>query len=337
LEALMRGVTNQLVLRLWASFLPLIVMALPVPANAADMMRMTVTGLVSGFGDYFVAADRGYFAEENIDAQILQAGGNTATPALLSGDVQYSTSASIAISAILRGGELRIVYVNNDRVPYQLWTTVPAIQSLADLKGKQVGVETRGDTHELAMRQAFVAANVDPSTVVFTPLANRSAIVASLMTGALAGASMVTDEVERLKSVPNARLLFDLQAIHLIAGGGVFSESLLKENRPLAKRFMRAVIKGHRRGQAVPDDVIASVRKRNASLSSEEIRAAMQAQRPLNTKDGTISPEQQAQEITNRSAVLGIPPEKRRRPEEMFDFSLLKEVNAELDTQGWKP
>ena len=318
-------------------FLPLLALVFAGPAEAADTMKLTVTGLVSGFADYFIAVDRGYFAEENIDAQIIQAGGNTATPALLSGDVQYSTSASIAISAILRGGELKIVYVNNDRVPYQLWTTMPTIQSLADLKGKQVGVETRGDTHELAMRQAFTSAGIDPGTVVFTPLSNRSAIVASLMSGGLAAASMVTDEVERLKSVPNARLLYDLQQIHLIAGGGVFAERLLKENRPLAKRFMRAVVKGHRRGQAVPDDVVASVRKRNPSLSVEDIRGAMRAQRPLNTKDGTISPELQAQEIANRSTVLGIPPEKRRRPEEMFDFSLLKEVNAELDAEGWKP
>lgn len=307
------------------------------PALAADTMKITVTGLVSGFADYFIAIDRGYFAEENIEVQVLQAGGNTATPALLSGDVQYSTSASIAISAILRGGELKIVYVNNDHVPYQLWTTVAAVQSLADLKGKQVGVETRGDTHELAMRQAFATAGVDPSTVVFTPLSNRAAIVASLMTGALAAASMVTDEVERLKSIPNARLLFDLQSVALIAGGGVFSERLLKEDRPLAKRFMRAVVKGHRRGQAVIDDVVESVRKRNQALSPDEIRAAVQVQRPLNTKDGTISLELQRQEIANRSTVLGIPPEKRRRPDEMFDFSLLKEVNAELDAQGWKP
>jgi ABC-type nitrate/sulfonate/bicarbonate transport system substrate-binding protein len=213
----------------------------------------------------------------------------------------------------------------------------PAIQSLADLKGKQVGVETRGDTHELAMRQAFTAAGVDPASVVFTPLSNRSAIVASLMTGGLAASSMVTDEVERLRSVANARLLFDLQKINLIAGGGVFAERMLKENRPLAKRFMRAVVKGHRRGLAEPDDIVASVRKRNASLSAEEIKAAIQVQRPLNTKDGTISLELQAQEIANRSAVLNIPPEKRRRPEEMFDFSLLQEVNAELDAQGWKP
>jgi len=308
-----------------------------MPAQAADTMKITVSALASGFGDYFIAIDRGYFAEEGIEGKIIQAGGNTATPALLSGDVQYSTSASIAISAILRGGELKIVYVNNDRVPYQLWTAMPSVQTLADLKGKRVGVETRGDTHELAMRAVFEDAKVDPSTVVFAPLANRAAIVAGVMSGALGGASLVTDEVERMRTIPNARLVADLQKVHLIAGGGVFSDAMLKNNRPLAERFMRAVVKARRRGQAHPEDVVASVLKRNASATAEQVQAAMAAQRPLNTKDGTIPVDVQRREIANRGEVMGIAADQRPAPDKMFDFSLLKEVNAKLDAEGWKP
>ncbi len=307
------------------------------PAHATDPMKITVTGLVSGFADYFIATDKGYFAEEGIVPEIVQAGGSTATPALLSGDVQYSTSASIAITAILRGGELKIVYVNNDHVPYQLWTTQPAIQTLADLKGKQVGVETRGDTHELAMRAAFLNVGVDPATVIYTPLSNRSAIVASVMTGSLAAASMVIDEFERIKAAPNARLLFDLQKIELIAGGGVFSDKLLKENRPLAERFMRAVVKGRRAGRDNVEEIVNSVRKRNPAQSAEDIRTAVNLQRPLNTIDGTISLETEKLEIANRSDLLNIAPDKRRKPEQAFDFTLLKEANADLDRKGWKP
>jgi len=308
-----------------------------LPARAADTMKITVTGLVSGFADYFIAIDHGYFTQEGIDAQIVQAGGSTATPALLSGDVQYSTSASIAISAILRGGELKIVFVNNDHVPYQLWSANPAVKTLADLKGKQVGVETRGDTRELAVRLAMLQQGVDPSTVVFTPLANAAAVVAGVLSGSLAAASIVTDEVERLKTMPNTHLIFDLQTIGTITGGGVFADRLLKDNRDLARRFMRAMIKGRRRGQAVPDDIVASVRRRNQGQSEAEIRRGIEAQKPLMTKDGTIPIEVQKREIEGRSDFLGIPPEKRRPADQVFDFSLLKEVNAALDASGWKP
>ena len=312
-------------------------LGLAAPAHAADPMKITVTGLVSGFADYFIAIDRGYFAEENIDAQIIQAGGAAATPALLSGDVQFSTSASIAIGAILRGGELKIVYVNNDHVPYQLWSGLPDIKTLADLKAKQVGIETRGDTRELAVRAAMVAAKLDPSTVVFTPMANASALVASVMVGSLASATVVTDEIEKLKAVPTTHMVYDLQTIGTISGGGVFSNELIKNNRGLAERFMKAVVKGRRDGRAFVNHIVDAVRKRNPGLSADDILLGVNAQRPLMTKDGTIPISLQQNEIDARSEFFNIPPEKRVKPAQAFDFTLLKEANDKLDAEGWKP
>jgi ABC-type nitrate/sulfonate/bicarbonate transport system substrate-binding protein len=205
------------------------------------------------------------------------------------------------------------------------------------LKGKQVGVETHGDTHELAMRTAFEDSKIDPAEVIFSPLANRSAVVAGVLSGALGGASLVTDEVERMRTMPKARMLYDLQNVHLIAGGGVFSNAMLKNNRPLAERFMLAVMQGRRRAAAHPEDVVTAVLRRNPTVTAAQVQAAMEAQRPLNTKDGTIPLDVQQREIANRAEVMGITGDQRPTPDKMFDFFLLKEANAKLDADGWKP
>ena len=168
-------------------------------------------------------------------------------------------------------------------------------------------------------------------------MANRGAIVAGVLSGALGGASMILDEVERLKAVPNARMLFNMESVALLAGGGVFSDEMLAQHRDLAKRFMRAVIKGRRRGDAFPEDVVATVFKRNPTQTRQQILDAVEAGKPLATPDGTIPLAVQNQEIANRSDFLGIPADQRAAASDMFDFSLLHEVNAELDAQGWKP
>jgi len=308
------------------------------PTQAADKMRITVSGIFSAFSNYFIAIDRGYFAEEGIEVEIIQAGGGTATPALLSGDVQYSSSASVAITAILRGGELKIVFADNDHVPYQLWSSVPAIKTIEDLKGKQVGIENRGDTHELAIRETFLAKGVDAKDVVFTPMQSRAATMAGVTSGALAAASVVQDEVQRLRLIPNAHMVANMQEIvHTITGGGVFSDRMLKENRPLAKRFMRAMVKGRRHAISRPEDMVAAVMKRDPAQTPDSVLQGWKDQEPLRTKDGTIPPDAQKQEIAVRSELLGIAPDKRRTPEQSFDFSLIREVNADLDAQGWKP
>jgi NitT/TauT family transport system substrate-binding protein len=308
------------------------------PAQAADKMKITVSGIFSAFSNYFIAIDRGYFAQEGIEVEVIQAGGGTATPALLSGDVAYSSSASVAITAILKGAELKIVFADNDHVPYQLWSGVPAIKTLEDLMGKQVGIENRGDTHELAVRRTFLEKGVDVSTIVFTPMQSRATIMAGVTSGALAAASVVQDEVQRLRLIPNAHMIANMQEIvHTITGGGVFSDKLLKDNRPLAKRFVRAMVKGRRHAIAHPDDMVAAVMKRDPAQTRDSVLQGWKDQEPLRTKDGTISPEAQKQEIAIRSELLGIAPEKRRTPEQSFDFSLIREVNAELDKEGWKP
>jgi NitT/TauT family transport system substrate-binding protein len=307
------------------------------PARANDHMKMAVPGILSAFADYYLAIDKGYFAAESIDAEIIQAGGNVAIPALISGDLQYSTSPGVAISAMLRGAEIKIVYVNDDHVPYQLWSLSPDVKTLADLKGKQIAIETRGDTHELAVRRALSLAGIDASTIALTPLSNRGAVVAAVTSGAVGAASMMMDELERLKTTPGAHMVYDLEQIPLIAGGGVFSEAMLKDHRDLAKRFLRAAVKGARYADANPDAVIVATRQRNPVQTPDEIRRAIESNIPLRTKDGTITMEVAQQEITNRAAVIGLPTDQVRPADQMFDFTMLREVNAELDQSGWKP
>jgi NitT/TauT family transport system substrate-binding protein len=307
-------------------------------AHAADKMKITVSGWFSSFSNYFLAIDKGYFAQEGIETEIIQAGGGTATPALLSGDVQYSTSASVAITAILKGGELKIVFADNDRVPYQLWSAQPAVKTLEDLKGKQVAIENRGDTHEIAVRETFRNGKVDSATVVFTPLQSRATILAGLSSGSLAAASVTNDEVQKLQALPNAHMVADMtKIVHTITGGGVFSDEFLAKHHDLAERFMRAAVKGRRHAVAFPEDMVASVLKRDAGQNHDAVLQSWNTQMPLRTADGTISEDARKDEIVVRSELLNVPPEKRRTPAQAFDFSLIRQANADLDKQGWKP
>ena len=148
---------------------------------------------------------------------------------------------------------------------------------------------------------------------------------------------MILDEVQSLKSMPNARMLYDLRTVHLVSRGGVFATSTLTQHRDLAKRFMRAQIKGARRAAAFPEDVVASVLKRNPAMTRQRVLDAIAEDTPVDFPDGTIPLDLQKQEIANRSGYLGIPPAERRAPADVFDFALLREVNAELDKEGWKP
>ena len=75
----------------------------------------------------FARMDKGYFREEGLNIEVIRAPGGVATPGLLSGQFQFSSSASSSLSAAVRGGPVKIVYTNLSRPSYALVSIKPEI------------------------------------------------------------------------------------------------------------------------------------------------------------------------------------------------------------------
>jgi ABC-type nitrate/sulfonate/bicarbonate transport system substrate-binding protein len=99
--------------------------------------------------DHFVAIEKGYFREQNLNVEYIRAGGGVATPALMSGELHLSTSAGSALSAGLRGGPLKIIYTNLSKPSYKFISTKPEIQTLKGLAGKKIAINTFGEEHRI--------------------------------------------------------------------------------------------------------------------------------------------------------------------------------------------
>ena len=122
--------------------------AAPNPGFALDKVKMTMAAESSNYAPYINAIDQGYYKDEGLDIEVVKAGGGVATPALISGTVEFSTSSSSALSAILKGAQLKVITIEADRAPFQLWTTSADLDSFQKLKGKTVGVQTRGEMRQ---------------------------------------------------------------------------------------------------------------------------------------------------------------------------------------------
>ncbi|HXQ53156.1 MAG TPA: ABC transporter substrate-binding protein [Stellaceae bacterium] len=312
---------------------------LATPADAADRIKATVPVLAdTAYAMYHVAQEKGYFAAEDLDVEIVVAGGGVATPALISGDVQFTGSSGAAIPAILRGAPLKLVMVTQDHPSYQLWASDPAIKTLKDLVGKQVGVISRGDSTEAATRRVLQNAGVDPNSVAFSGMSFPNGRATALLSGALPAAALTFDDVAQVENSPKAHLLADIsKMVSMVVGGAVSSDKMIQNDRPRALRFLRAVIKGFRYVKANENGTLDILMKRNPGGTREHFALVYDRVVKTMTKDGTVSDALAQQAIDENGEVLGIPPEKRRKLDEFVDFSLAREVNHELDQSGWKP
>jgi hypothetical protein len=78
-------------------------------ALAEEKVRFSVAAVTGSYMDEFVAIEKGYHRDEGLSVEMIRAGGGIATQALIAGDLHFSTSAGSALSAMLRGAEVKVI------------------------------------------------------------------------------------------------------------------------------------------------------------------------------------------------------------------------------------
>ena len=319
------------------------VLALPPLAAAAqplEKVKMAIAANAMNYAPYFAAIKKGYFAEDGFEVEVVEAGGGVATPAQISGQIDFNTSASTALSAMLRGAALKIVYYPWDKTIYQVWAFSPDIKTLQDLKGKSIGIQTRGDTFELGARMSLQKFGVDPNSVGYTPLGFGTARRASIAAGSLPAVTLTPEDVEWLKTtnqVKTAHMLYNMYPdIGMPLAGIAVRSADIEKDRNRVKRFIRAVHKGWLFTNEDRSGAVDVVMQYTKGSTRETIDATYEDTVKTRTEDGTISEALQKQEAELRAELINF---KDKLPplHKLYDFSLTKEAFNELKAQGWRP
>lgn len=311
-------------------------------AIALENVKVTIAAVSSNYAPYFNAIEQGYFKDEGLDVEIVNAGGGIATPALISGEMQFSTSPASAFSAILKGARLKVIVAEADRPTYQLWTTSADLDTIQKLKGERVGIQTRGDTFEIWMRLVLKAHGMSGDDVGYTPLGFGNATrLAAMKTGSLPAVVMSALDIEALRQaggLGKGHMLEDAMKddIRMPYNGVATSDALIKEHPETVLRFVRAVMKGTRFMTAFKDKTLDNVMKYNKEDRHSTEVDYDDVVRTL-TKDGSVSPSVQQAEAEIRAELMQLPKEKIPPLAQMYDFSFVQKATASLDAQGWKP
>ena len=89
------------------------------------------------------------------------------------------------IVANIRGVNTRVVMCFVDRPLLDL-VGHPEISAITDLKGKLVGLSSRGGLHDVTMRRIFVQSGMDPSQATFITLGEQGAMMTAIKSGKIA-------------------------------------------------------------------------------------------------------------------------------------------------------
>ena len=162
----------------------------------------------------YVADSFGYFKDENLTVELVRfEGGVGSLRASASGGITLAgTSAEPVIDGIANGAEVKVVYSYAPAVDVS-FVVGPGIKTLADLKGKKMGVQEPGGFADVMTRIVLKKAGIDPKDVTFvqTTTAGR---VQQLTAGATDTAVLHIDQTKTVqKTNPNISILVNMWEI----------------------------------------------------------------------------------------------------------------------------
>ena len=192
---------------------------------------------------FWVAKNAGFLDKEGLDANLVYIpSSSTMAQAQISGDVQISTANSqVIVDADLKGGDLVAIGAVSNAVAFYVMAN-PAISSVADLKGKRVGVTRFGASTDFAIRTLLEKHNLKPiSDVPIVQIGGMPEIAAALSNGAIAAAPM-SYPMAYVAQQNGVKLLANMaeEGIAFVHVGITTSRGFLDQHRPQAKAFLRA-------------------------------------------------------------------------------------------------
>jgi len=326
-----------LVVRKLLTGIALSFVVLLAPACRADArtVRIALPGYNVTQIVFFAAKERGFYKEEGLDVDLIQMTGTLANLALVTGEVEFSSVPAAAMSANLRGANLRVLFSSYERPLFWLITRAP-IRDVKELKGKKMGVPGFNAVTYFMLREFLSKHGLEPGKDYTLLQAGDTAprllalqnnfIDATLLplpwniiareSGLYEAASMTKGDI----IVPN--------------GAIVAREELLRTDPALVEQFTRATLKGLRFTLERRPETI-SIITRSIKVKENLAARSYDAARPALTADGTFSDDSQKKAVESALRIAGV---KEPAPvEKFFNFAVTKKIAAELQAGNWKP
>jgi len=196
----------------------------------------------------WAAKEGHYFEKYGIkNLEIIQfSGGLPVTRALISGDIQLSTTGGAAVvNARLKGADTVIIARTVGVFPYTLFVG-KEIREAAELKGRKLAVSTVGGSGYVAMQYALRKLGLDPDKdVAMLQIGDFGTRLASLAAGTVQGALLLPPFTLRAREL-GLRPLYDLvgSGIQYPINQITVRQSFIKSQRETVKNFMRAFVAG---------------------------------------------------------------------------------------------
>jgi NitT/TauT family transport system substrate-binding protein len=291
----------------------------------AESLRLGYSGATAAQLAGSLAIEQKLFDLYGVNVELIQSAGTTMIRALDAGSLDVAiVGGGQALSAYLKGVEVRIIGGLVNTVPYQLWAK-PEISQLKDLKGKLIANTPPGTSLNLGTTVLLSRAGLDPVKDVKLIAFGRIQLVSRALFGGVVAAALLSppDTIEARKS--GLRMVMDLATARIPCPftSVVTTKTALEKSPSSLERFLRGVVHGLKLAMTNPDMAKKTI-SRNMRLTDPEAVEEVY-QRVVSVYDRLpIVPKEAIEPVVKLS-----PGTSNRNPFGVLDMSLIERIDKE--------
>jgi NitT/TauT family transport system substrate-binding protein len=306
-----------------AAILVLVLLMVGARVFAAARFYISIPGPTLSYVPLYYGQEKGFFAQEGLDLQVLVVRGIVGVSSLMSGEIDVTCHAGSGFSAALRGVPLKIISVTRDRPIHELIVGA-SVQSSADMKGKSIAVGSLDGTAAIMTRRILQAKGLDPQQDVTFLSMDTPARLQSLYSGRVGGA-MMTPPATYLAMDQGYKVFGrGRDYMRYLQTGVVSTDSNIKQKREKLVRFLRAWNRGLKVYQESPEVMVPYIQKRLGIKDAQLARRMYDDDAPYVLHGGRLSVDAEKEIIEIGREALHI--KEAVSAEKIFDFSLATEA-----------
>jgi NitT/TauT family transport system substrate-binding protein len=300
--------------------------ASPVPAQLKKI-RFSASSIAVTELQFKIAQLKGFYRDEGLDLETILIWGAVGLQALLGGSVDYSSAAGALIAAAVRGVPVKLVLIVNSKPQFDL-VGQPEIKTIQQLKGKFIGISSRGGAVDLLTQLILTKNGVTPNKdatllVIGTP----EELALALRTGRIAACLLTPPRQLILYREGFSKLAYSGDYLAAYPSGGIgATDEKIKTNPAEVLAFVRASLRGLQYYTQNRADSIEMLSRhlgiKDPSLAGEAYDLHISRLGAIGTLDNAWM--RGAIDFTKKS--LGVT--KDIPPNQVFDFSFVEKALA---------
>jgi NitT/TauT family transport system substrate-binding protein len=195
---------------------------------------------ITNFPILETAQRRGFFQKENLAVSMVYMRGGIDIKALITGDADFGTGSTTAVTAFVAGAPLRVVMSMNAFVDQALYAQ-PKYRNLAQLKGQSIGSLNPGGLVDTLLRRIIAKEGFSPERdFILLNMGGTPERYAALKSGTLAASMLSAPHSLRAEKDGFIKIAATRDYVDVPGTAFVTHADKIKKQPNVVKRFMRA-------------------------------------------------------------------------------------------------